>query len=103
VEKWFLLLFVLIYRFCSFHSYRPTKLLVPKNNERMIKKKTEKKEKKEAWDLGQEPSPLRHKPSPLHTRRLKSQHRENSSSTSTIPALSVSCTRTLSKLHPHSQ
>jgi len=36
-----------------------------------------------AWDLG-------HKPSPLHTRRLKSQHHENSLSTSTH-ALSVSC------------
>ena len=36
------------------------------------------------WDLG-------HEPSPLHIRRLKSQHDENSSSTS-IPALSVSCT-----------
>jgi len=37
-----------------------------------------------AWDLG-------HEPSPLHTRRLKSQHQENSLSIST-PALSVSCT-----------
>jgi len=45
----FLLLFVLIYRFCSFHSLRCTKLLVPRNNERMIKKK---KKRKKAWDLG---------------------------------------------------
>jgi len=45
-----------------------------------------------AWDLG-------HEPSPLHTRRLKSQHHENSSSTSTTTALSVSCTRTLRELH----
>ena len=42
-----------------------------------------------AWDLG--------------TRRLKSQHHENSSSTSTTPALSVSCTRTLRVLHPPSR
>jgi len=41
-----------------------------------------------------------HEPSPLHTRRLKSQHHGNSSSTSTTPALSVSCTRTLRELHP---
>ena len=45
-----------------------------------------------AWDLG-------HEPSPLHTRRLKSQHHENSSSTSTF-ALSVSCIRTLRELQP---
>jgi len=43
---------------------------------------------------------LGHEPSPLHTRRLKSQHHENSSSTSTTPALSVSCFRTLRQLHP---
>ena len=41
-----------------------------------------------------------HEPSPLHTRRLKSQHHENSSSTSTNTALSVSCTRTLRELAP---
>jgi len=46
-----------------------------------------------AWDSG-------HEPSPLHTQRLKSQHHENSSSTSTTPTLSVSCTRTLRELHP---
>jgi len=46
-----------------------------------------------AGDLG-------HQPSPLHTRRLKSQHHENSSSTSTTTPLSVSCTRTLLELHP---
>jgi len=46
-----------------------------------------------AWDLG-------HEPSPLHTRRLKSQHHENSSSTSTTTALSVTCNRTLRELHP---
>jgi len=49
-----------------------------------------------AWDLSQEPFPL-------HLWRLKSQHHKNSWSTSTTPALSVSCTRTLSELHPHSQ
>ena len=41
-----------------------------------------------------------HEPSPLHTRRVKTQHHENSSSTSTNTALSVSCTRTLCELHP---
>jgi len=45
------------------------------------------------WDLG-------HEPSPLHLRGLKSQHHENSSSTSTTPGLSVSCTRTLREQHP---
>jgi len=45
---------------------------------------------------------LGHEPSPLHTRRFKSQHHENSSSTSTTPALSVSCTSTLRELHPPS-
>jgi len=45
-----------------------------------------------AWDLG-------HEPSPIHTRRLKSQYHENSSSTSTTTALSVSCTHTLHELH----
>jgi len=45
------------------------------------------------WDVA-------HEPSPLHTRRLKTQHHENSSSTSTNTALSVSCTRTLRELHP---
>jgi len=45
------------------------------------------------WDWG-------HEPSPLHTRRLKSQHHENSSSTSTTTALSVSCARTLRELLP---
>jgi len=44
------------------------------------------------WDLG-------HELSPLHTWWLKSQHHENWSSTST-PALSVSCTRSLRQLHP---
>jgi len=44
--------------------------------------------------------PDAHEPSSLHTRRLKSQHHENSSSTSTTTALSVSCTRTLRELHP---
>jgi len=35
------------------------KLLVPRNNERMIKIKTKIKIKiKKAWDLGDEPSPL---------------------------------------------
>jgi len=43
---------------------------------------------------------LGHEPSPLHTQRLKSQHHENSSSTSTTTALSVSCIRTLRELHP---
>jgi len=82
----------------------------------MIKKK--KKEEKKTWDLGHEPSALPtnhlpytatnhlpytagdHEPSPLHSRRLKTQHHENSSSTSTNTALSVCCTRTLSELHP---
>jgi len=41
-----------------------------------------------------------HEPSPLHTWRLKSQHHENLSSTSTTPTLSVSCPRTLRELHP---
>jgi len=41
-----------------------------------------------------------HKPSPLHTWRLKSQHHENSSSTSTTTVLSVSCISTLCELHP---
>jgi len=68
IRKWFLLLFVLIYRFCSFHSLRYTKLLVPNNNERMIKK--EKREKKKAGDLGREPSPL-------FTRGLNSEHQES--------------------------
>jgi len=54
----------------------------------MIKKKR----KKRLWDLG-------HEPSPLHLRPLKSQHHENSSSTSN-PTLSVSCTCTLCELHP---
>jgi len=43
---------------------------------------------------------LGHEPSPLHTRRLKTQHHEYLSSTSTNTALSVSCTRTLCELHP---
>jgi len=47
-----------------------------------------------AWDLG-------HKLSPLHTRRLKSQHHENSSSTSTTTALSVSCTLPLPPYFPY--
>jgi len=46
-----------------------------------------------AWDLG-------HEPSPLHTQRLKSQHHENSSSTSSTTALSVSGSHTLRELHP---
>jgi len=45
------------------------------------------------WDLG-------HKPSLLHTRRLKSLHHENLSSTPTTTALAVSSTRTLCELHP---
>ena len=45
---------------------------------------------------------LRHQPSPLHLQQLKSQHHENLSSTSTTPALSVSCTRTLLELPPPS-
>ena len=44
------------------------------------------------WDLG-------HEPSPLQTRRLKSQPHENAWSTSN-PALSMSCTHTLCELHP---
>jgi len=43
---------------------------------------------------------LGHEPSPVHTRRLKSQHHDTSSSTSTTPALSLSCTHTLHELHP---
>ena len=42
-----------------------------------------------------------HEPSSLHTRRLKSQHHQNSSSTSTTPALSVSCIPPLSSYFPH--
>ena len=45
-----------------------------------------------AWDLGYERSLL-------HTRRLKSQHHANSSSTSTTTAHAVSSTRTLHELH----
>jgi len=45
------------------------------------------------WDLG-------HEPCPLHSRRLKSQHHENSWSTSTTTTLSLSCIRTLHELHP---
>jgi len=46
------------------------------------------------WDLG-------HEPSPLHSRRLKSQHHENSSSTPTTTALSVSCTLPLPPYVPY--
>jgi len=47
-----------------------------------------------AWDWT-------HEPSPLHTRRVKSQHHQNSSSTSTTPALSVSCTPPLPPYFPY--